>query len=110
MRRRIEEIERELKQVKKAGNKPERARSSDGGDTGVHRRFSAKRLAATRHKLGLSASDFGTLIGVSGQSIYKWEAGETRPRANQLEAIAAVRAIGKREAAQRLEVLRAAAG
>jgi len=38
----------------------------------VQRRFSPARLAATRKKLGLSAADFGALIGVSGQSIYKW--------------------------------------
>jgi hypothetical protein len=42
------------------------------------------------------------LLGVSGQSVYKWEHGESRPRAKQLEAIAALRGIGKREAAARL--------
>jgi DNA-binding transcriptional regulator YiaG len=54
----------------------------------------------------LSAADFATLLGVSGQSVYKWEHGESRPRARQLEAIAAVRGIGKREAAARLDKLR----
>jgi DNA-binding transcriptional regulator YiaG len=52
--------------------------------------------------MGLSAAEFAALIGVSGQSVYKWEHGEARPRARQLEAIAALRGIGKREAAARL--------
>lgn len=71
-------------------------------------RFSAKGLAAQRKRLGLSASDFGLLVGASGQSIYNWESGQIRPRASQLTSIAAVRALGKREAAARLEALRAA--
>ena len=53
----------------------------------------------------MSAAEFAALVGVSGQSIYKWEHGEARPRAKQLEAIAALRGMGKREAAARLEQL-----
>jgi DNA-binding transcriptional regulator YiaG len=104
LRRRVDDLERQLKRVGKAS-----ARSTasvpdgDDEDQGTSRRFSATRLAAQRRKLGLSAADFGTLLGVSGQSVYKWEHGESRPRARQLEAIAAVRGIGKREAAARLE-------
>ena len=70
-------------------------------------RFSAKRLAAQRQKLGLSAADMGALLGVSAQSIYHWEAGKTRPRQQQLAAIAALRKLGKREAKARLESLKA---
>ncbi|GAB3769174.1 hypothetical protein GCM10028796_33920 [Ramlibacter monticola] len=104
LRRRIEELERQLKRSSKAaaskGSEPE-----DDDDPSVSRRFSATRLAAQRRKLGLSAADFAALIGVSGQSVYKWEHGEARPRARQLEAIAALRGIGKREAAARLAQL-----
>ncbi len=104
LRRRIEELERQLKRANKAvagkGSEPE-----DDDDQSVSRRFSATRLAAQRQKLGLSAADFAALIGVSGQSVYKWEHGEARPRARQLEAIAALRGIGKREAAARLAQL-----
>jgi transcriptional regulator with XRE-family HTH domain len=42
------------------------------------------------------------LLGVSTLSVYKWESGKTRPRAKQIEAIATLRRMGKREAAQRL--------
>jgi DNA-binding transcriptional regulator YiaG len=44
----------------------------------------------------------GVLLGVSGQSVYKWEQGKAKPRASQLKAIAAVRKMGKREVAERL--------
>ena len=56
---------------------------------------------------GLSGtpSDFGRLVGASGQSVYNWEAGKTVPREGQQAALAAVRGLGKREAARRLEAL-----
>ncbi|MDB5751940.1 MAG: transcriptional regulator, family-like protein [Ramlibacter sp.] len=108
LRRRIDELERQLKRVGKAssaasGGAADAAEADDG--QGSARRFSAARLAAQRSKLGLSAADFAALLGVSGQSVYKWEHGEARPRARQLEAIAALRGIGKREAAERLAQL-----
>ncbi|MEJ8839368.1 helix-turn-helix domain-containing protein [Ramlibacter sp. AN1133] len=104
LRRRIEELER---QVKKAGRSARKTvvREEPQAGGGVKRRFSAARLAATRKKLGLSAADFGALVGVTGQSIYKWEAGAARPRSAQLEAIAAVRGLGKREVSKRLQAL-----
>jgi transcriptional regulator with XRE-family HTH domain len=68
-------------------------------------RFSAKGLAAKRKRRDLSAAAMAALLGVSGQSIYKWEEGKTRPRASQLPAIAALRKMGKREANARLAAL-----
>lgn len=102
LRRRVDDLERQLKRVGKASGRAGAAAAAAEEDHGTPRRFSAARLAAQRRKLGLSAADFATLLGVSGQSIYKWEHGEARPRARQLEAIAALRGIGKREAAARL--------
>lgn len=99
LRRRIDALERQLKRVGRTAAPPATEEESEAGTA---RRFSASRLAAQRRKLGLSAADFATLLGVSGQSVYKWEHGEARPRARQLEAIAALRGIGKREAAERL--------
>jgi DNA-binding transcriptional regulator YiaG len=103
LRRRIEQLERQLKKVgRSSGRAAPAAAAESEEDQGTSLRFSAARLAAQRKKLGLSAADFATLLGVSGQSVYKWEHGEARPRARQLEAIAALRGIGKREAAARL--------
>lgn len=66
-------------------------------------RFQARGLKSLRARLGLSAEDFGKLVDVSGQSIYGWEAGSTTPRPAQVQAIASIRSIGKKEALARLE-------
>jgi DNA-binding XRE family transcriptional regulator len=44
----------------------------------------------------------GKLLGVSLQTIYHWEKGQSRPRASQLQGIAEMRKLGKRGAAARL--------
>ena len=61
-------------------------------------RFRRDGLRTHRAKLGLSAKDYGRLVGVSGLTIYHWEAGKAKPRRRQLPAIAAARVLGKREA------------
>ena len=66
-------------------------------------RFTAKGLHSHRQRLGLSAADCARLIGVSGQTIYNWESGQSRPRQEQLARIAALRHMGKREARELLE-------
>ena len=58
--------------------------------------------------MGLSATDFGKLVGVSAQSIYNWELGAAKPRAEQVAKLAALRSVGKREAQVRLQQLAAA--
>ena len=68
-------------------------------------RFSAKGLRVHRERLGLSADDFGKLLGVSAQSIYNWEREKARPRIELVAKVAALRAIGKRDARSRLEQL-----
>ncbi len=68
-------------------------------------RFSPKAVKAHRERLGLSAADYGRLVGVSHITIYNWEHGKVRPRQKQLESLALVRRLGKREAARRLELL-----
>ncbi len=45
----------------------------------------------------------GKLIGVSAHSVYHWETGKTKHRASQLQAIAAVRKLGKWAVTARLE-------
>ena len=73
-------------------------------------RFVAKGLRSQRERLGLSAADYGKLVGVSAQSVYNWERQVASPRAEQLKSIAAFRGIGKREALARLEQLAAKDG
>jgi len=71
-------------------------------------RFRADGLKSHRAKLMLSAQQYGRLVGVTGQTIYDWESGQSRPRQQQVIKLAAVRGIGKREALKRLELLGAA--
>ncbi len=60
-------------------------------------RFVAKGLVSMRKRLGLSAADLGKLVGVTGQTIYNWEAKKGRPRAAQVEKLKELRGIGKRK-------------
>lgn len=105
LKRQIAELERFAKRVSKGGSKKVGVAASTE-EVGTVARFSAKGLAAKRKKLGLSASDFGKLIGVSDQSVYKWEDGKTRPRASQMPGIAAVRKMSKKVAVEKLAALR----
>ena len=80
------------------------ATASSGSVAGGKKvRFVAKGLKSQRNRLGLSAADYGRLVGVSAQSIYNWEQGHAFPRAEQLKMVAALRGIGKRDAVARLK-------
>ena len=70
--------------------------------------FSGEALKVHRERLGLSADNYGKLLGASGLSIYNWEQGKARPRKSSVDAWTAIRRIGKREAAKRLASLKAA--
>ena len=43
------------------------------------------------------------LLGVSAQTVYNWESGNSRPSKLQMARIAAVRKMGKRELRERLQ-------
>lgn len=103
LKRQVQALEKQVGRLARAGAKAAAVAPAKRAATSL--RFSAKRLAVQRQKLGLSAAAFGTLIGVSGQTIYLWESGKTRPRASQLQSIAAARGLGKREAAAKLAEL-----
>ena len=62
-------------------------------------------MKTERERLGLSADNYGRLVGVSGLSIYNWEQEKARPRESSIAALTSVKGIGKREAAKRLESL-----
>ena len=101
LKRRLQALEQQVKKLgKSAGRAAPQEEDSEGGR---QIRFSAKSLAAQRRRLGLSAAALARVLGVSALSIYKWEGGNTRPRAKQIEAIAGLRKMGKREVAQRLQ-------
>ena len=119
LKRQIEDLQRKLSSLrtqdapkpttgkKTATKKQDRpvGASSAAGKQSTRTRFSAKGLRAHRERLGLSADNYGKLIGVSGLSIYNWEQEKARPREGSIAALTTVRGIGKREAAKRLEAL-----
>jgi DNA-binding transcriptional regulator YiaG len=103
LKRRILSLEQQLKRLAKTG--ASKGLPTASKEAASHLRFSAKGLAAQRNRLKLSAAEFALLLGVSAQSIYKWEAGKARPRTSQLPMISNLRKMGKREATARLEAL-----
>ncbi len=103
LKRRVLALERQVGRLVKAGTKTSLPISAGDGTRAL--RFSASRLAAHRQRLGLAAPAFGKLLGVSDQTVYKWENGKTRPRADHLQAFAVVRKMGKEQARARLEQL-----
>ena len=68
-------------------------------------RFSPGWLKAHRERLGISAADYGRLVGASALSIYNWESGKAKPRQEAQAALASVRGLGKREVEKRLEMM-----
>jgi len=101
LKRRIDALEKQISVLNKAA--PKKAAGNVDAESATRLRFSAQGVRSMRARLGLSAEKMGGLIGVSAQTIYNWEAETTRPRSEQIAAIAAVRKMGKREIMARLE-------
>lgn len=99
LKRRAHELEQVVRRLSRGRSK---AQPESGEGTTESQRFSAKGMAAHRRRLGLSAAEVAVLLGTSAQTIYNWEQGKARPRANHLPAITALRTLGKRAAAEAL--------
>ena len=108
LKRQIAQLERQVTLLSRNVLRTRAAASPDAAAKPV--RFSAKNLQSQRRRLGLSAIDFGRLVGVSSQTIYNWEQEASRPRTEQLDKLATLRGIGKREAGERLKQIVGANG
>jgi DNA-binding transcriptional regulator YiaG len=97
LRRQMAAMAKQMQRMGASGNMQTRDTDAPEGT-----RFSARSVAAQRRRLGLSAADFGKLIGASALTVYHWEHGKARPRQNKLAAFAAIRGVGRREAMDRL--------
>ncbi len=108
LKQRAQALEQALRRFGRSQRAAPEPAPADDADSG-RRRFSPKGLLSLRGRLGLSAAECGVLVGASSQSIYNWEQGKARPSAKHLPAIAALRSMGKREAAAKLATLAEAA-
>ena len=102
LKRRVEALEKQVSHFEK---KSKSSQKLEGSAETTPVRFSAKGLGSQRQRLALSAAEMGLLLDVSAQTIYNWEAGKSRPRQQQLAAIAALRGLGKRQIKVRLTEL-----
>ncbi len=105
LKRRISALEAGMaRSAKQAGKAAKSGAGNKAGNDGDKEklRFRQDGFITLRKKLDLSANEMGQLLGVSGQSIYKWEQGKAKPRASQLPAIAAARKMGKKEVTAKL--------
>jgi DNA-binding transcriptional regulator YiaG len=107
LKRRVQELERQLRRLGRAG-RPAQPAAANEDSVSPSTRFSARSMASQRRRLGLSAAECGLLIGASAQSVYNWEEGKARPRAQHLPAIFALRTLGRRQANEILETRKAA--
>lgn len=104
LKRRAKDLEDHVRQLAKAATQ---ANAMPDAETMTQApRFSAKALASQRRRLKLSADRLGLLVGVSGQSIYNWEQGTASPHAKYLPAVAALKSLTVRQAAELVEARR----
>jgi DNA-binding transcriptional regulator YiaG len=108
LKKRALDLERQIRQVVKGSARSAPPVAANAAAVSQGTRFSAKSMASQRRRLGLSAAECGLLVGASAQSIYNWEDGKARPRAQHLPAIFALRNLGRREANEILESRKAA--
>jgi len=103
LKRTVTEQAREIARLKRVPRAPAAIRDAEAPSKPI--RFNAKGFASLRKRLGLSPRQMGLLVGVSDQSIHKWENDDVRPRQQNMPGIAAARTMGRREAVARLAEL-----
>jgi DNA-binding transcriptional regulator YiaG len=103
LKKQLRNLQLELNKARRTA-KPKPVEELDASAQGF--RFRSAGMKAHRTKLGISAKDYGLLLGVSGLSVYKWEDGKVKPRPKMLPRIAAMLRMGKREALRKLEELK----
>ena len=106
LRRRVEQLERENKQLVKQLAKLPQEPDEPVEDAIEKARITAKMIKSIRSRLGLSQAKVAKLIGMSAISVAKWEQKEGRLSFRNPDAkarIVAARSMTKKEAAEKLE-------
>jgi DNA-binding transcriptional regulator YiaG len=104
LRRLLDQQDWELRHLKREIYE-ERGSSEAPGELLEEVRYSSRSIRALRRRLGLSAADFGRLVGVSPLTVFNWEHERFRPRKKKLAALIAIRKMSKREASDMLAKL-----
>lgn len=106
LKRRIAGLEQRLKSAELQSRRQAPAATAATPELGGKVRFRADGLKSHRERLGLSAPVFASILEVSPQTIYNWEAGTSRPSRDQVVKIAILRRMGKREVQARLQAMK----
>jgi DNA-binding XRE family transcriptional regulator len=103
LRKQIASLTKRLAYIERQPGGGSQAGAADLAGPEDHTRFRAVGVKAHRAKLGLSAKEYGKLVGVSALTVYHWEQGKSRPR-NKATAAKwlAIRGMGKKEAYEKL--------
>lgn len=102
LRREVAALQKQLRQV----NRERAAAANETKASDRKYRFSATRLAAHRTKFGLSAADYGKLAGVSGNTLYLWEQGKSRPKPEQVQRLGMLKGLSHKAALAQLEQIK----
>lgn len=102
LKQQVAALEKLVKKAWAVSSKSRPSSTAYDGSVETNSRFSAARLRSFREKMGLTANELAGLVGVSGQSIYKWEAEKAYPRAKQLEVLSAAMKLSKSAIAKKL--------
>ncbi len=107
LKRRIASLEQQVKAAERQSRKQVTQVAAVEAPSKV--RFRADGLRTHRERLGLSAPVLASILEVSPQTVYNWEAGTSKPSKDQIVKIAILRKMGKREVQERLAAMKAGA-
>jgi DNA-binding transcriptional regulator YiaG len=102
LRREVQQLRKECATLRRRASSVT-ANPSTASEAG--KRFRVDGFKAWRQRTGISANDLARLLGKSGQTIYNWEGGTSRPSREVLSEIARIRALGKRGIIAELQAL-----
>ena len=108
LKRRIASLEQQVKAAERLARK-QVTQASNVEEPATQVRFRADGLKKHRERLGLSAPVMASILSVSPQTIYNWEAGTSKPNREMTERIAILRKMGKKEVQERLSAMKATA-
>lgn len=106
LKRRIASLEQQLKAAERHARK-QATQVSLVEELSPKVRFRPDGLKSFRERVNLSAPVLASILGVSPQTVYNWEAGTSKPNREMVERIATLRKMGKREVQERLAQMKA---